>query len=171
LFILNDAFLLCCISLLDQGYSLEQIVAAAMEADMARQSRAESLKSAGWSNPMELLNGAAETTGMALKSIDVLGVGTMVGAGAAVGFAVVGAGTDMTVQTGRMLVNGVTNSTKAVAGGVSTVGAGVLDAGKFVGVGVVDAGKSMGNVVRNSVTTTGKAIRKLSPKRPSAVMT
>lgn len=141
-----------------------------MEADKVRQSRAESLKSAGWSNPMELLNGAAETTGLALKSIDVLGVGTMVGAGAAVGFAVVGAGTDMTVQTGRMLVNGVTNSTKAVAGGVSTVGAGVLDAGKIVGVGVVDAGKSMGNAVRNSVTTTSKVIRKLSPKRASAVM-
>ena len=121
--------------LLGAGFDIQDVMKISMDCEMIKQSRADSLRGFGWSNPMELLSGAAEITGTALKGIDLLGVGTAAGAVAGV----VGAGADATVQTGRMLVNGVTTSTRAVAGGFTNVGGAMIS-----------------------------SVRKLSPKRSSS---
>jgi hypothetical protein len=165
---------------LEAGYTLEQIVQASMAAEEIKQSRAESLRSAGWSNPMELLNGAAETTGAALKAVDVLGIGSaagaVVGAGAAMGKAAGKSTISVVNGSGKLLVNGVTTSTKAMADGVTTVGNGMIDATKTVGNGVTNVVRTSATLLTTSVTSTGKAVvagaRKLSPKRtPEAIMT
>ncbi|KAL3925833.1 MAG: hypothetical protein SGILL_000149 [Bacillariaceae sp.] len=140
--------------LLEEGYGLEEVLQVSMDCEMIKQSRADSLRGFGWNNPMDILSGAAETTGSALKAMDVLGVGNAAGIVVGAGAALVGAGADVTVQTGRLLVDGVTTSTKVVADGFTNVGGGVIGAGKTVGVGVLDAGKSMFT-----------SVRKLSPKR------
>ncbi|KAL3903272.1 MAG: hypothetical protein SGILL_010507, partial [Bacillariaceae sp.] len=100
--------------LLGEGFDIQEVLKISMDCEMIKQSRADSLRGFGWNNPMELLSGAAETTGTAIKAMDILGVGSAAGAVVGAGAAVVGAGADVTVQTGRMLVNGVTTSTRAV---------------------------------------------------------
>ena len=103
---------------------MDQILKASMDAEMIKQSRAESLRSFGWSNPMEILSGAAETTGAAIKAIDILGVRNAAEVVAGGVNAVVGVGTDVTVQTGRLLANGVVTSSKAVTTGITNIGEG-----------------------------------------------
>ena len=125
--------------LLGEGFDIQEVLKISMDCEMIKQSRADSLRGFGWNNPMELLSGAAETTGTAIKAMDILGVGTAAGAVVGAGAAVVGAGADVTVQTGRMLVNGVTTSTRAVADGFTNVGGAVMS-----------------------------SVRKLSPKRSSS---
>jgi hypothetical protein len=112
--------------LLEEGYGIEEVLKASMACEMIKQSRADSLRAFGWNNPMELLSGAAETTGSAIKAIDILGVGTAAGAVVGAGAAVVNVGADVTIQTGRMLVNGVTTSTKVVTDGFTNVGGAVM---------------------------------------------
>lgn len=150
-------------SLLTGGYSIDQIANATMEVERIKKLRADSLRSAGFSNPWEMLSGVAETTGMALKRVDVLGVGTaagvMVGAGAAFGMAAVNVGTDVTVSTGRMLVTGVQQSSRAVTEVGTAMAGGVVGAGKAVAKPVVGAGKTLVvKPVGKVVTTTGKVV-------------
>lgn len=114
--------------------------------------RAESLKSAGWSNPWEMLSGAVETTGSALKKADVLGVGAVVGAGVQGVNTVVGVGADVTVQTGRLLVNGAKSSTRAVTGVATDIAGGVVGAGRAVGKNLIV--KPVGKLV----SSTGRAM-------------
>ena len=167
---------------------MEQIANATLEVEKIKKMRAESLKASGWNNPWELLSGAVETTGTALKRVDVLGVGTaagvVVGAGAMVGGAagravgdigrasvkagvkgvntVIGVGSDVTLQTGRMLVTGVGTSSRAVTGVATGVAGGVVDVGKFVTKPVVGAGKvvakTSGKVVMKSAGTVGTVV-------------
>lgn len=157
---------------------------ASMEASKVKQMRVDSLKSTGWNASLEFLTGAAETTGAALKQVDVLGVGSaagvVVGVTAAVGMAAGQGVADVTAQTGKMLVNGMTTSSKAVADGVTTVGAGVVGvsrnlvvkpvgkmmttAGNLVTVGVTSTGKAMGT----AMSSTGKAL--VSIVNPSSSM-
>jgi hypothetical protein len=182
-------------SLLSAGYTLEEIGMATLDVEKTKKLRAESLKASGWNNPWDILSGAVETTGAALKRADVLGVGNaagvvlgagvmvggaVVGAGAAVGGAVVGAGAavggaantavratvrasvtgvgtvlgagaDATVSTGRFLVSGVGQSSRAV-----------MDGGRFVAKPMVGAGKAvakpMGKVVSGVVSGTGRVL-------------
>ena len=179
-------------SLLGSGYSIEQIAGATLEVEKTKKERAESLRGFGWSNPWEMLSGAAETTGMALKRADVLGVGAaagaVVGAGAAAGTAaftstvqgvnaVVGAGADMTIQTGRLLVGSVQASSRAVTDVATGVATGVGNAGKTLvvkpvtkvvtgtGKAVLATGKvivtgasNTGKVIGTGITSTGRAI-------------
>lgn len=152
------------------GYSLEDIANATLLAEETKKMRAESLKSAGWSNPWELLNGAVETTGTALRRADILGVGAVVGAGVMGVNAVVGAGADVTVKTGRLLVDGATKSTRAVVDGAKTGTRAVTDAGnklvvKPVGKVVTSTGKAVtsgvsqtGRAIGTGITTTGRAV-------------
>jgi hypothetical protein len=168
-------------SLLTGGYSIDQIANATIEVERIKKLRADSLRSAGFSNPWEMLSGAVETTGMALKRVDVLGVGTaagvMVGAGAALGMAagnaavqgvntVVNVGTDVTVSTGRMLVTGVQQSSRGVVGAGKAVAKPVVGVGKTlvvkpVGIVVTTTGKVVvggGKAIGNGITTTGRAM-------------
>ena len=112
---------------------MEEIASATLEADRTKKLRAESLKNAGWSNPWDIVSGAVETTGAALKKADVLGVGAVVGAGVQGVNTVVGVGADVTVQTGRLLVNGAKTSTRAVTGVATDIAGGVVGAGRVVG--------------------------------------
>eukprot|EP00429_Kryptoperidinium_foliaceum_P047022 CAMPEP_0176100856 /NCGR_PEP_ID=MMETSP0120_2-20121206/50586_1 /TAXON_ID=160619 /ORGANISM="Kryptoperidinium foliaceum, Strain CCMP 1326" /LENGTH=228 /DNA_ID=CAMNT_0017434905 /DNA_START=88 /DNA_END=774 /DNA_ORIENTATION=- len=121
--------------LLASGYSLEDIAMATLGAEETKKMRAESLRAAGWSDPWALLSGAAETTGMALKRADVLGVG-----------AVVGAGAEATVKTGKMLVGGAINGGNTLV--VKPVGKVVTGTGKVIGTGITTTGRAMGNVIQ-----------------------
>src|SRR6056300_963312 len=85
-------------SLLTSGYSLDQIANATLEVEKTKKERAESLRSAGWSNPWELLSGAVETTGTALKRADILGVGAATGAVIGAGGQAMGMAVSSTVQ-------------------------------------------------------------------------
>jgi len=157
-------------TLLSSGYSLEQIANATLEVEKTKQLRAESLRSAGWSDPWALLSGAVETTGTALKRADVFGVGIVVGAGAAVGIAAGNAAvqgvntvgrvtTDVVGNSTRMLVNGVQSSSRAVTNTgknlvVKPVGKVVSSTGKAVTTGVTTTGK----VIGTGITTTARGI-------------
>ncbi len=121
--------------------------------------RVSSLKSSGWNGPLEFLTGAVETTGAAIKHVDVLGVGNAAGVVVGVGMAAGQGVADVTVQTGKLFVNGVTTSSKAVAGGVSTVGAGMVGVSKTLVVKPVGMMmKTTGNLVTTGVANTGKAM-------------
>jgi hypothetical protein len=168
-------------SLLTSGYSIGEIAKATMEVEKIKKERADSLRSAGYSNPWEMLSGAVETTGAALKRVDVLGVGTAAGvvvgagvvagtvAGNAVGMgvfktvqgvtAVVGVGADFTAQTGRMLVGGVQASSRKVTDVATGVATGVAGASMAVAKPVVGVGNTLVvKPVTKVVTTTGKVI-------------
>lgn len=156
------------------GYSLEDIANATLMAEEVKKMRAESLRSAGWSNPWDLLNGAVETTGIALRRADILGVGAVVGAGVQGVHAVVGAGADVTVKTGRLLVDGARNSTRAVTdvgnklvvkpvGKVvsstgKAVSSGVSQTGRAIGSGISTTSRAVGGAVGTVVTSTGRAL-------------
>jgi hypothetical protein len=161
--------------LLTAGYSLDEIAASTLEVERCKKMRADSLRSAGWANPWEMLSGVVETTGTALKRVDVLGVGAGVGAvvgvGAAVGYAagsavgstIQGAG-GLTVQSGRFLVSGVQSSSRVVGDVASGVAGGVVGAGKAVAKPVVGVTKNVVvrpvgkgfKVVGTGVVTTGR---------------
>jgi len=154
-FLLFNLFYFITSSLLASGYSLQDIANATMEAEDTKKMRAESLRSAGWSNPWELLNGAVETTGTALRRADVLGVGAVVGVG---------------VKGGKMLVDGAMTGTRAVTGVgnnlvvkpvgkvVTTTGkvvtSGMTQTGKVIGTGISSTGRAMGSVMNS----TGRAL-------------
>lgn len=137
-----------------------------MEVEKTKQERADSLKKAGWSNPFDLLSGAVETTGAALRRADVLGVGAVVGAGVQGVNTVVGVGADVTVQTGRFLVSGAKSSTRVMIGVSNEIAGGVVGAGKAVAKPMVGAGKTLvvkpvvvtGKVIGSGITQTGKAV-------------
>jgi hypothetical protein len=138
-----------------------------MEVEKTKKERADSLRSVGYTNPWEMLSGAVETTGAALKRVDVLGVGgVVVGAGVVAGTAafqgvnaVVGVGADFTVQTGRMLVGGVQASSRAVTDVSMAVAKPVVGAGNTLVVKpVTKVVTTTGKVITTGVTTTGKAI-------------
>jgi len=134
---------------------LEEIANATLQVEMTKKLRAESLRSAGWANPWELLSGAVETTGTALKRADVLGVGAVVGAGVQGVNTVVGVGADVTMKTGKMLVGGamaVTDVGNKLV--VKPVGKVVTTTGKVVTSGVTHTGKAIGT----GITTTGRAV-------------
>eukprot|EP00934_Nitzschia_sp_Nitz4_P006731 Nitzschia sp. Nitz4//scaffold39_size137210//88015//89107//NITZ4_003210-RA/size137210-processed-gene-0.95-mRNA-1//1//CDS//3329550416//6721//frame0 len=152
--------------LLGSGYSLEEIAQATMEVEKTKELRAASLKSDGWSNPWEILSGAVETTGTALKRADVLGVGAVVGAGVQGMNTVVGVGADVTMQTGKLLVSGAKSSTRAVTGaGKNLVVKPVVVTGKAIGSGISASGRAVGNVV----TSTGRALTNMvKPSTPDA---
>jgi hypothetical protein len=170
-------------SLLTSGYSLDEIANATLAAEQTKTMRAESLKGAGWADPWAMISGAAETTGLALKRADVLGVGAGVGAVVGAGVhgvnTVVGAGADVTVRTGKMLVGGAIKSTRAVTGVgnnlvvkpvgkvVSSTGravtSGVTHTGRAIGAGISSTGRAVGNVV----TSTGRALSMIVPGPPS----
>jgi hypothetical protein len=121
--------------------------------------RVDSLKSSGWNAPLEFLTGAVETTGTAFKHVDVLGVGNAAGVVVGVGMAAGQGVADATVHTGKFLVNGVTTGSKVVAGGITTVGTGMVGVSKALVVKPV--GKMMkttGNFVTTGVTNTSKAM-------------
>jgi hypothetical protein len=172
-------------SLLASGYSLEAIANATLQAEETKEMRAESLRSAGWSNPWDLLTGAVETTGIALRRADILGVGAAVGAGVQGVNAVVGAGADVTVKTGRFIVDGATRSTRAVVDGATrstravtdagnklvvkpvgkvvtstskAVTSGVSQTGRAIGTGITTTGRAVGGAVGSVMNTTGRAI-------------
>lgn len=170
--------------LLASGYSLEDIANATLQAEMTKKMRADSLKSAGWANPWELLSGAVETTGTALKRADVLGVGAVVGAGVQGVNTVVGVGADVTMKTGKMLVGGAMAVTDAgnklvvrpVGKVVTTTGkvvtTGVTQTGKAIGSGISTTGRAVGSVVNSTgralsfiVNPLGEESGKRSPKR------
>ena len=151
---------------------------------MVKKLRADSLKSAGWANPWELLSGAVETTGTALKRADVLGVGAVVGAGVQGVNTVVGVGADVTMKTGKMLVGGAMAVTdagnklvvKPVGKVVTTTGkavtTGVTQTGKVIGSGISTTGRAVGSVVNSTgralsfiVNPLGDESGKRSPKR------
>ena len=164
-------------SLLSAGYSLEEIGSATLDVEKTKKMRADSLRASGWNNPWELLSGAVDTTGAALKRADVLGVGAAAGA---IGGAVVGAGqavggaantavrstvrasvtgvTTVTDVTGKLLASGVNQSSRAVMG----VADGVVQGSRIVAKPVVGAGKMVvkpvGKVVSGVVTGTGRAL-------------
>jgi hypothetical protein len=145
-----------------------------LEVEKVKKERAKSLKANGWNNTLELLSGAVETSGMVLKRADVLGVGAatgvIVGAGAAgVGAAgravntigkasyagvntVIGVGSDVSKQTGRMLVTSVGTSTRAVTGVATGVAGGVVQGAKYV---TVAAAKPVTKVVSETTKTVG----------------
>jgi hypothetical protein len=142
-----------------------------LEVERVKKERAKSLKANGWNNTLELLSGAVETSGMVLKRADVLGVGAatgvIVGAGAAgVGAAgravntigkasyagvntVIGVGSDVSKQTGRLLVTSVGTSTRAVTGVATGVAGGVVQGAKYV---TVAAAKPVTKVVSTTKT-------------------
>jgi hypothetical protein len=176
-------------SLLSSGYSLEQIANATLEVERTKQMRADSLRSAGWSDPWALLSGAVETTGTALKRADVFGVGMVVGAGAAVGLAAGNAAvqgvntvgrvtTDVVGNSTRMLVNGVQSSSRAVTNTgknlvVKPVGKVVTTTGKAVSTGITTTARGIGTMVSasgraiTSIVTPGGGLsppRSISPK-------
>ena len=166
-------------SLLMSGYSLDDLAAATLAAEQAKSMRAESLKGGGWADPWGMLSGAAETTGLALKRADILGVGAGVGAVVGAGVygvnTVIGAGADATVRTGKVLVGGAIKSTRAVTGAgnnlvvkpvgkvVSSTGrvvsSGVTHTGRAIGAGLSHTGKAVGNVV----SSTGRALSMMVP--------
>jgi len=117
--------------------------------EKTKRERADSLRNTGWSNPFEVLSGAVETTGAALKKNAVINsVSTGVKAGA-----------DVTVQTGRLLVKGVESSSRAVSGVATGVAEGVVGAGKTLVVKPVGKVVSTtGTLVSTGVSTTGKVI-------------
>ena len=154
-----------------------------MEVEKIKKGRAETLRANGWSNPWELLSGAVETSGMVFKRADVLGVGAatgmIVGAGAAgVGAAgravntigkasfagvntVIGVGSDVSKQTGRLLLTSVGTSTRAVSGVATGVAGGVVHGAKYVTVVakpvtkvVTGTAKSVGAIA----STTGRVL-------------
>jgi len=97
-------------SLLEAGYNLDEIANATMEAIHVKRQRMDSLHASGWtggggSGPIDFLTGAFETTGSALKAMDVLGVGG----------AVVGVGADVTDQTKKLVMK----SSKVIFDGVT----------------------------------------------------
>lgn len=160
--------------LLSAGYSLEEIGNATLDVEKTKKMRADSLRASGWNNPWELLSGAVETTGTALKRADVLGVGAaagaVVGAGASFGAAVGGAANnavrntaraslagvntvaDVTVQTGKFLASGVNQSSRAVMGVTMGVAGGVVEGGRIVTKPVVGAGKAVVKPVQKVMT-------------------
>jgi len=98
-------------SLLEAGYNLDEIANATMEAIHVKRQRMDSLHASGWTggggggSPIDFLTGAFETTGSALKAMDVLGVGG----------AVVGVGADVTDQTKKLVIK----SSKVIFDGVT----------------------------------------------------
>jgi hypothetical protein len=161
-------------SLLASGYSLEEIADATLQAEETKSMRADSLRSAGWLNPWDLVTGAVETTGTALRRVDVLGVGAVVGAGVQGVNAVVGAGADVTVKTGRLLVDGATRSTRAVTEGANklvvrpvgkvvtstskAVTTSVSQTGRAIGTGITSTGRAVGGAVGTVMNSTGRAL-------------
>jgi hypothetical protein len=130
-------------TLLVAGYSLEQIAGATLSVEKTKKERAASLKASGFSNPWELLSGAVDTSGKALKTMDVLGVGAAAGVvgSAVVGVSrtgirgvntVVGVGADMTMSTRKLLVSTVQESSRAVTGVATGVAGGVVGGAKVV---------------------------------------
>lgn len=175
------------VSLLASGYTLEDIANATLQAEMVKKLRAESLRSVGWANPWELLSGAVETTGTALKRADVLGVGAVVGAGVQGVNTVVGKGADVTMKTGKMLVGGAMVVTdvgnklvvKPVGKVVTTTGkvvtSGVTQTGKAIGTGITSTGRAVGSVMNSTgralsfiVNPLGEESGKRSPKQDTS---
>jgi len=129
--------------------------------------RADSFKSAGWADPWAFLAGAAETTGLALKRADVLGVGTVVGVSA-----------DITLRTGKLLVGGAKKSTRVVTDASNTlvikpVGKVVVGTGRAVSTGVTTTGRAIGagishtgKAVGSAVSSTGRALSMIVPGTP-----
>lgn len=97
------------------GYTLEDVARAALEAEEIKQQRVETLEKMGWENftqfltktartPLDLVTGAAKTTGVALKAaekIPVLG------------------------PAGKVVVTGVNSAGKAMGAGAMAVVTGV----------------------------------------------
>ena len=62
-------------SLMAAGYSLDNIGDATMDANHIKRQRMDSFHAAGWTSPLDFLNGAFKTTGSTLKAMDILSVG------------------------------------------------------------------------------------------------
>jgi len=156
--------------LLSSGYSIEQIAGATLEVERVKKERADSLKSTGWTFTRDLLTGAVETTGVALKRVDVFGVGgVVVGAVGGATRKSIRVGTGITTATGKLLVSGVQGSSRAVTGVATNVAGGVVKAGTIVTAPVVGGAKKVGKtanktgkavtgIVTTTVTSTGKAV-------------
>ena len=141
--------------LMEAGYSLEDIASATMDAEKTKRNRAESLKQSGWNNPWELLSGAVETSGKALKKVGAVGAGVGSGAGRAVGSfgkASISNVTGATKATGRVLVSGVNTSSRAVTSGVSK-------GAKLVATPVVAVARPVGKVGRALASAVGITIK------------
>ena len=134
---------------------MEQIANATLAVEKTKQERADSLRSAGWSNPWEMLSGAVETTGTALKRVDVLGVGAAAGAVVGAGAAVGTAAGNVVQGVNTMLVGGVQASSRAVTDVSTAVAKPIVGAGKTL---VVKPVTMAGKAVTTGVTTTGRVI-------------
>ena len=164
--------------LMEAGYSLEDIASATMDAEKTKRNRAESLKQSGWNNPWELLSGAVETSGKALKKVGAVGAGVGSGAGRAVGSfgkASISNVTGATKATGRVLVSGVNTSSRAVTSGVSKgakfVVTPVVASTKLVARPVGKVGRALAGVVGISIKSKddGMGDKATKPKVRSSI--